>query len=333
MKARIGWIETSTTMYGGQIYHQKARSLLADHADVELVMVGPTRFNGSKLLGTLELLTKLSRLKEHKDIWVRGYYATVTMPLDRTTGKNIVMLHHDDFSGFPWSRRLFFEPLRLLYHRSLRKADVIVTVSEFWKRHLESLGHHNVRVIYNSFDMSDFKIGEDELQDFRRRYGIGSGPLIYLGNCQTTKGAPGAYEALKDLRVPLVTSGKRHVDLPTTNLDLGYRDYLCLLRASSVVVTMSQFREGWCRTAHEAMLCGRPVIGSGRGGMRELLEGGGQIICPSFKELRAHVESLLNDHAKADEIRRRGRDFARQFTDERFARAWRSLVNEVASTP
>ena len=64
------------------------------------------------------------------------------------------------------------------------------------------------------------------------------------------------------------------INIPVVNLSLNYKEYLCLLKASSVVVTMSKFKEGWCLTAHEAMLCKTPVIGSGKGGMRELLEGG-----------------------------------------------------------
>ena len=45
-------------------------------------------------------------------------------------------------------------------------------------------------------------------------------------------------------------------------------------------------RPRWNRTAHEAMLVGTPVIGSGRAGMRELLEAGGQLICERFEDLR-----------------------------------------------
>lgn len=332
MTPRIGWIETSATMYGGQIYNQKSRTLLSEFADVELVMAGATRFTGNKLLGTAETLSNLARLKGHKDIWMRGFYPTVTMPYDRTTGKNIVMLLHDDFSGFSWSRRLFFEPLNLLFHRNLRKADMIITISEFWRRHVEALGHRNVRIVYNTFDLNDFNISEDELRAFRRRHELGDGPIIYLGNCQKAKGAVDSYTALKNIGAKLVTSGKRLAEIPTTNLDLSYREYLCLLKASTIVVTMSQFLEGWCRTAHEAMLCGRPVIGSGKGGMEELLAGGAQIICPRFEELHAHVDALLRNPARADELGRCGRDFAAQFTDERAARAWRDLVKELVPT-
>ena len=59
---------------------------------------------------------------------------------------------------------------------------------------------------------------------------------------------------------------------------------------------MSKFQEGWCRTAHEAMLLKTPVVGSGFGGMSELLEGGGQIICDNFNDLKEKIEYLLGNH-------------------------------------
>ena len=73
----------------------------------------------------------------------------------------------------------------------------------------------------------------------------------------------------------------------------SFGDYLKLLKASWVVLTMSKFKEGWCRTAHEAMLLKTPVIGSGTGGMRELLENGKQIVCPEFDNLREKVKYLF----------------------------------------
>ncbi len=48
-------------------------------------------------------------------------------------------------------------------------------------------------------------------------------------------------------------------------------------------------------TALKAMLCGTPVVGSGRGGMRELPQKGGQIICRDFGELGPLAADLLND--------------------------------------
>ena len=66
-------------------------------------------------------------------------------------------------------------------------------------------------------------------------------------------------------------------------MKLSFQEYLILLKASTVVLTMSLFKEGWCRVAHEALLLGTPVIGSGAGGMTEVLAQGGGIICERLR--------------------------------------------------
>ena len=88
---------------------------------------------------------------------------------------------------------------------------------------------------------------------------------------------------------------------------------------------MSKFKEGWNRTAHEAMLCKTPVIGSGLGGMRELLEGGGQIICEDFGDLKERVCYVL-EHPELGEA---GYGFAKQFTVKRFEEEWLNLIERV----
>ena len=65
------------------------------------------------------------------------------------------------------------------------------------------------------------------------------GELSILG---IAKGVVEVYDQLKGLDLNLVTSGKKSVSVPATNLRLDYRDYLRLLKASSVVVTMSKFK-------------------------------------------------------------------------------------------
>jgi glycosyltransferase involved in cell wall biosynthesis len=88
---------------------------------------------------------------------------------------------------------------------------------------------------------------------------------------------------------------------------------------------MSKFREGWNRTAHEAMLCKTPVIGSGLGGMRELLEGGSQIICEDFDDLKERIWYVL-DHPELGE---NGHAFAKQFTVKRFEEEWQNLIDSL----
>ena len=65
---------------------------------------------------------------------------------------------------------------------------------------------------------------------------------------------------------------------------------------------MSRFLEGWNRTAHEATILGTTVIGSGKGGMKELLEKSNQIICSEFENLKDTVVDVLfeNNNCKLD---------------------------------
>ena len=92
---------------------------------------------------------------------------------------------------------------------------------------------------------------------------------------------------------------------------------------------MSKFKEGWCRTAHEAMLLKTPVIGSGLGGMRELLEGGNQMVCENFNSLKEKVKYLLDHPELREKIGEDGYNFAKDFTSGRLAKDWLELIHKI----
>lgn len=323
---KIGWIELpkgkSLQKGGGNAYRALLFSLLSKEYDVEpMDMVFNKKY---KLYSGIKTFFKLIKLKGSKDIWIRDYLSTITLPFDGTIGHNLLIVHHIDsnYSAYPALNRV----LEKIFYCSLKKIDTLVVVSNYWKDHFENLGH-DVKLIYNCFDFSDFEFTDAEIIDFKTRYNCHKKPIIYLGNCQKSKGVVEAYNELKDLDVYLVTSGEKRVEIPAINLNLNYRDYLLLLKASSVVVTMSKFKEGWCRTAHEAMLCKTPVVGSGMGGMKELLEGGEQIICKDFSELRNIVEYLL----KHSEFGEKGYRYVSQnkFTERSFELQCQNIIDSI----
>ncbi len=239
--------------------------------------------------------------------------------------RHVAMVHHFPFelTRGTLAQRTYLSRLR----RRLKTMDTVVTVSEFWKTQFEKMGCQDVRVVHNALDPARFRYGDKELAAFRQRFDLPPDkPLIYAGNAQIQKGVTDVYDALKDEPYTLVMTGPREEslrDLPVRWLDLRYDDYVRLLAAADVVVTMSRMTEGWCRTAHEALLCGTPVIGSGTGGMRELLEGAGQaVVAP--KQLAQAVRDALHDK---DRIRH-GREFAERFTPDRFNQAWERIIRE-----
>jgi glycosyltransferase involved in cell wall biosynthesis len=318
----IGWIEVLKKRYGETSYAQMAQSVLSKQHHLEILNVGVDHF---KKYDYPRILFRLSRLRGAKDIWIRNFDSVITLPYDHTEGQHLVLIHHIDFSTQQSSLKPLLKGLENLFYRRLERVDFLVTVSKYWQNHFLERGYPKVFLIYNGFDLDLFHFEDEEVSEFKKRSQMEGKPIIYIGNCQRIKGVVDVYEQLKDMEVHMVTSGRREVQLPVLNLDLSYREYLLLLKSSSVVITMSKFKEGWGRTVHEAMLCKTPVIGSALGGMRELLEGGGQIICEDFKELKEMVHYAL-DHS---ELGQRGYEFARQFTTERFEAEWLNLIGRI----
>lgn len=246
----------------------------------------------------------------------------------RATHRRIAMVHHLEDRGKSKSvKHTLFQSALL---RRLRRVDCVVTVSRYWQDYLRRAGCGNVRIIYNSFDLKEFTDMNEEREGFRKAFGMPvDEPLIYVGNASVRKGVGQVYEALRNRGYHLVMSGaeNRAPGVPVRFLNLAREQYLGLLKASDVVVCMSLFAEGWNRIAHEALLCGTPVIGSGAGGMRELLEGARQLILHDFRDLPAAVERVLERRSEYSAV---GRAFVEQYNQAYFSNAWHSCVASVA---
>jgi len=322
-KISVGIFEPVAELTGGTAYRKAMCDALAKKYNVQVFNVAGNK--GILPSARLRRIREIAKIKNAKDVWIRDFYPVTAMSIRRNPGKNIgLFLHLYTEAGKRYPLGWAFE---YLFLRNIRKCDRVVTISNFWKDYLCGLGASNVRVILNGMDVPQFHFEQGEVETFRRKHDLTDLPVVYIGNCLRNKGVVEAYEALKGRGYHLVTSGEPDVHLPCPNLNLPYREYLLLLKASSVVVTMSKFREGWCRTAHEAMLCKTPVIGSGAGGMAELLEGGKQYICRDFSELPHLVEVAISQREK---VGKQGYDLVSAFTKERFEREWSDVIEEVA---
>jgi len=244
--------------------------------------------------------------------------------------KYVGMIHHIDeqLSRKSISHRWYFSRLK----KRLLALDLIITVSEYWAEYLRGLGCENVKVIYNAFQPEEFNIPAADVNDFKKQNGIPFGkPVIYIGNASRQKGVYGVYAALKDAGYHLIMSGPQQqaADLPVQYFKLDRKDYLRMLHACDVVVCMSELVEGWNRIAHEAMMCKVPVIGNGRGGMMELLQGGKQSIISSTDELPARIEAVI---ANREIFAAEGYRFASQFDMNYFANTWNETMSALISS-
>jgi len=321
-KTTVGFFDTVSEKTGGAAYREALCKALAGRYDVERFKV--TGETGILPSFRLRRMIQIAKVKKAKDVWIRDFYPVVGMSFKRNPGKNIGLFLHMYTEGE--ESDLLGRALEKLFFRNIRTCHSVVAIAEFWKDYLQGLGIRNVRVIQSAMESEAFRFEFEEIEEFRNRYSLTNSNVIYIGNCRRQKGVVEVHEVLKDRGYTLVTSGEPDVDLPCLNLRLSYHEYLLLLKISSVVVTMSKFREGWCRTAHEAMLCKTPVVGSGTGGMAELLEGGKQFICRDIHELPRLVETAEKERERMGE---EGCQFASTFTMERFEKDWLDLVEEV----
>lgn len=330
----ISWLSSSGFLYrsirdgqparpcaGGDEYHFQA-AVAADRFGLEVDPRAIRRDN--------ELILRYWRRIAH--IQARGKIAILEPTVlvfanHRLAATEIALVHHLDHSLARRSPKWawFFYRLK----NRLRKVDCVVTVSKFWQTHLRELGCKDVRLIYNSFDPGEFNFSAAEIAQFRKAHGLDEQrPVIYIGNARVEKGVAEIYEALRSTPFQLVTSGRRdpRLRVPVRNLDLARRDYLLLLKTCDVVVLMSNFAEGWNRSAHEAMLCGTPVIGNGAGGMEELLVEGGQTVERDFSRLRPAIERAIENR---EEHGRRGLEYVAQYDLAYFQNAWVRLLEEM----
>jgi len=310
-------------MFGAARYKRMLIDVLSEKYKVKCFDVRPHLFRKAK---RPQIVVKIimKELTSNFDLWIRDNLAVAAMNKRSLRRKNIAIFHHIDDSAIPY--KCISKRITQLFFKKAHNCDCIVVVSKYWKDYLESKGLNRIQIIYNSFDVKSFKFTEKDVNNFKYRYGLLDKPVIYIGNCQKRKGVVEVYKVLKSLDVHLVTSGSHDVQLPIRKFLLDYSQYILLLAASDVVITMSKFLEGWNCTAHEAMLCKTPVIGSGKGGMKELLLGGQQIICEDFNKLPDIVGyTIKNDRMLGN----KGYNYASKFTVERFAAKWLVLISKI----
>lgn len=310
-------IDLNNKVYGGRIYENQIVALLDDSVAFKRVFL--LKYN-IKLLNIPRIIWLYVKYRFffHGTLFLTNH----TTWFAGNNTRNIIVVHHLDSKLSKGTRYLYqrFCDNFLIANRD--RYDSVVTVAKCWQQKLIDIGFNNVCVIYNSFDPNLYSFSKEQIKTFRRKYGFDDRPLIYLGNCQIKKGVVESYNVLNEMDYQLVTSGVKDVELPIPNLNLSFAEYRLLLASSDIVLTMSKFLEGWNRTAHEAVLCGTPVIGSGVGGMRELLEMSDQIICSSFDELPEIVKSKLGSSRKSY------RQTLIQYDNLYFKRCWEDIFHK-----
>lgn len=319
-------VSFSSKLYGGNVYEEAVDSIFLKYTDDFRVMRIGGRWSGAaKVLGLPSLIFRV--LKSYLS-GRRLVVNFLSLPFFPFLKESIIILHHVDTAGCTWRVALHQQIASWFLRRVVSRTNLVVVVARYWEEYVRSAGFPRVRTIYNPFDAQRYiEVSESEVEDFLAKYSLNRSGIVYIGNPQPGKGYSQVLDALEGRGYQLISTGLGEPDEKRArHLQLSHREFVILLQLSECVVTFSQFKEGWCRVAHEAMLCSTPVVGSGSGGMRELLSEGGQLIASSKDELPALVEKAISER-KARGFK--GRSCALQFDYDRFERAWKDIIRDL----
>jgi glycosyltransferase involved in cell wall biosynthesis len=320
---RTARFESSAKGYGGNIYERMVDRALSGAFDHQVVS-RPTRFRGAlRVLEVPAVLREWRRFAHRRDAFL---LRSQNLAVFDYAGRGLSIIFHLDATQSAPLTRVFETLMERRFFGRRQLDEPIVVIAEYWRDLLVAKGYRNVHLVYCGFRLADYDVSDAEVAAFRERHGLGASRVVYIGNPQHKKGADLVHAALEHSEFTLVTSGVGDLALPVRHLDLSFRDYVCLLRAAEVVVTMSRFKEGWNRVAHEAMLVGTPVVGSGMGGMGELLRGGGQIVCEDPGRIADSVDQAIRAR---EVLGPAGQRYARTFSDERFTAEWQRLIVQL----
>jgi glycosyltransferase-like protein len=251
--------------------------------------------------------------------------------------------------------------------KSIRKPDYLISVSEHWKRELETKYSLGSEVINNGVDYGFYSsVSNENKESAKKEFGAeGARVMLSIGGIEPRKNTITALRAYNAARAYLKSHGERLVWLIGGGETLfDYRAYreeffselgrlglkegsdvrvlgnvpsekMPLLYASADVFVFPSVKEGWGLVLLEAMSAGVPVVSSNIPPMTEFLRDGenAMLVDPAdYKALARGVLEVLENPGHAERIVKKGDETARYYSWESAAKKhtelYESILNE-----
>lgn len=272
-------------------------------------------------------------------------------------GKKVVTIHDMVYKAFPETvrgRTKFM--LEMGLKKSMKRADIIVTDSEFSKSEIikyfpEYL--QKIRVVPCGVDCEKFKPCDNpkEISRVKKSLGINSDYFLYVGTIEPRKNLVRLIKAYKVFT--------KHVENPPELVLAGAKGWLCddiyklvkkldlerkviftkyvpsedmtPLMCGAIAFVFPSLYEGFGMPPLEAMACGVPVLTSGEASIPEVV-GDCAVICDAYsvKSIAKGLYRLYKNPDLCRDLSLRGLERSKQFTWERSAEKLYSIYEELA---
>lgn len=273
--------------------------------------------------------------------------------------KVIVTIHDISYEvnpmWFPLREALI---LRFLTRLSIRKADAIITISEFSKKDIMkvySLNDQKVKIIYPAPDRVFISTTDgDSIENIKKKYNTGERFLLYVGSILNRRPVEillKAFSKVKkddnELRLVIVgenrTRPRKDIDGMINSLGINDSvirlDYVSdielslLYRAARIFIYPSLY-EGFGLPVIEAMVSGTPVIAPNVASFPEVVGDGGILINRIDEDEMASAILMLNrDESLRNDYGKKGKEKARNFSWSISAKEHLELFRDVIKQP
>ena len=322
------------------------------HKDIKDIdgihVIGTKGINIPGLRGMMFAINAKKELKklierENIDI-IHGHYlfpaGWAAVKAGKATGtKTYVTAHGSDMFEM-YKKQSYTRPL---IKKVLKDADVVLAVSNALKDEIISTKipkiEEKTRLHWNSVDIDKFKTTKENQGKFRKELAhlfdiAADKPIIlFVGNVIKRKNVDLLLEAKKHMKTkanlvivgdgPLLNQMKEKAEKEyfDGNLDnvyfTGSRMDVEDIYPSCDLLVLPSFTESFGLVLIEALACGKPVIGSDVGGIREIItEDVGLLIDPNdSKDLANAIDRILSDEELMERFKSNARNRAKDFAE------------------
>ncbi|MBU0580433.1 MAG: glycosyltransferase family 4 protein [Candidatus Margulisbacteria bacterium] len=230
-------------------------------------------------------IKKYSRLLKNYDLIISHQYPMNLLGCSAKKKYNIKYVYHNHGVAYPWlfkrlTERLYMRIFKFLTNLTAKKADEVVSISQYLKQELKKETSINSRIVYDKIDKKRFHKGIKG-QKIKKKYGLGKNPVcLYVGRISPHKGIHLLIKAfnlvLKKMpTAKLLIVGKKTFDDYATELKklakkvnpqaIIFAEFvpdkdLPYYYAACDVYTTATLWEGFNMTVVEAQALGKPVV-------------------------------------------------------------------------
>ena len=251
-----------------------------------------------------------------------------------------------------WDRNYY----RIIFSRSARLADHIISISEATKADLVNLfgiREEKISVIYPGFDDVFTRLPQNRLDEIRKKYELPRDYVLYVGNIEPRKNVlelAQAFNSMKesssiDKDVHLLIVGQKGwfykdifdgIDALPCREQIRFvgpvygEDLAGVYQIARVMAYPSMF-EGFGYPVLEAMRQGTPVLTSGISSMPEAGGDAAHYVNPeSLDDIASGLCRILNDESYRQELIEKGTRHAEGFTAEKMAKETMEVYRKLA---